>query len=91
MKIIYKGTESTGITRIDTPVEGCWINLIDPTTDEIDSIKAMGIPSDFLVYALDLDERPRTEKEDDGTTLILLRIPFFQGEKLDVPYTSIPL
>jgi magnesium transporter len=91
MKIIYKGNEVNGITRIDTPVEGCWINLIDPTTDEIDSIKAMGIPSDFLTYALDLDERPRTEKEDDGTTLIMLRIPFFQGEKLDVPYTSIPL
>ncbi|HNR01068.1 MAG TPA: magnesium transporter CorA family protein [Anaerolineaceae bacterium] len=91
MKIIYKGNENTGITRIDTPVEGCWINLIDPTTDEIDSIKALGIPSDFLTYALDLDERPRTEKEDDGTTLIMLRIPFFQGEKLDVPYTSIPL
>lgn len=91
MKIIYKGNENTGITRIDSPAEGCWINLIDPTTDEIDSIKAMGIPSDFLTYALDLDERPRTEKEDDGTTLIMLRIPFFQGEKLDVPYTSIPL
>lgn len=91
MKIIYKGNENTGITRVDNPVEGCWINLIDPTTDEIDSIKALGIPSDFLTYALDLDERPRTEKEDDGTTLIMLRIPFFQGEKLDVPYTSIPL
>lgn len=91
MKIIYKGNESTGISKIDTPVEGCWINLVDPTTDEIDSIKAMGIPADFLTYALDLDERPRTEKEDDGTTLIMLRIPFFQGEKFDVPYTSIPL
>ena len=91
MKIIYKGNEVTGFTRIESTVEGCWINLIDPTTDEIDSIKAMGIPSDFLTYALDLDERPRTEKEDDGTTLIMLRIPFFQGEKLDVPYTSIPL
>ena len=91
MKIIYKGNETTAITRIDNPVEGCWINLIDPTTDEIDSIKAMGIPSDFLTYALDLDERPRTEKEDDGTTLVMLRIPFFQGERLDVPYTSIPL
>ncbi len=91
MKIIYKGNEETGITRIEQPVDGCWINLIDPTTDEIDSIKALGVPSDFLTYPLDLDERPRTEKEDDGTTLILLRIPFFQGEQLDVPYTTIPL
>lgn len=91
MKIIYKGNEETGITQIEEPTDGCWINLIDPTTDEIDSIKAMGIPADFLTYPLDLDERSRTEREDDGTTLILLRIPFFQGEKLDVPYTSIPL
>lgn len=91
MKNIYKGNEETGITRIETPIEGGWINLIDPTTDEIDSIKALGVPSDFLTYALDLDERPRTEKEDDGTTLIMLSIPFFQGEKFDVPFSTIPL
>lgn len=91
MKSIYKGSESTGINRIDSPVDGCWINLIDPTTDEIDSIKSLGIPAELITYPLDLDERPRTEKEDDGTTLILLRIPFFQGEKFDVPFTSIPL
>jgi len=65
--------------------------LIDPTIDEIDSIKALGIPSDFLTYALDLDERPRTEKEDDGTTLIMLSVPIFQGEKFDVPFSTIPL
>ena len=91
MKNIYKGNEETGITRIEAPIEGCWINLIDPTTDEIDSIKALGVPTDFLTYALDLDERPRTEKEDDGTTLIMLSIPFFQGEKFDVPFSTIPL
>ncbi len=91
MKIIYKGNEETGITQIEEPVDGCWINLIDPTTDEIDSIKALGVPADFITYPLDLDERSRTEKEDDGTILVLLRIPFFQGEKYDVPYTSIPM
>ncbi len=91
MKVIYKGNESSGINRIETPVDGCWISLIDPTTDEIDSVKALGVPTDFITYALDLDERPRTEKEDDGTTLIVLSVPFFQGEKFDVPYTTIPL
>ena len=87
----YKGNETTGIIEIDKPAEGCWINVIDPTSDEIDTIRTLGIPSDFITYPLDLDERPRTEKEDDGTTLILIKIPFFQGDKLDVPYTSIPL
>lgn len=91
MKVIYKGNEESGISRIESPVDGCWISLIDPTIDEIDSIKALGIPSDFLTYALDLDERPRTEKEDDGTTLIMLSVPIFQGEKFDVPFSTIPL
>ncbi len=73
-------------------MEGCWINVIDPTTDEIRFDQNLGNSTRiFITYPLDLDERPRTEKEDDGTTLILIRIPFFQGEKLDVPYTSIPL
>jgi len=91
VKVIYKGNEESGISRIESPVDGCWISLIDPTIDEIDSIKALGIPSDFLTYALDLDERPRTEKEDDGTTLIMLSVPIFQGEKFDVPFSTIPL
>ena len=39
---------------------------------------------------LDLDERSRTERED-GQILIVLRIPFFQGWNVDIPYTTLPL
>jgi magnesium transporter len=91
MITVYKGNESAGILEISKPVEGSWVNVVDPTTAEIEDVKALGIPADFITYSLDLDERSRTEKEDDGTTLILIKIPFFQGDKLDVPYTSIPL
>jgi Mg2+ and Co2+ transporter CorA len=38
-----------------------------------------------------MDERSRTEREDDGTTLIIIRIPYFQGPKVDVPYITVPL
>jgi len=65
--------------------------VADPTTEEIEDLQELGIPLDFLTYPLDLDERPRTEKEDDGTQLILLRIPFFQGITTDVHYITIPL
>jgi magnesium transporter len=50
----------------------------------------LGIPLDFITYSLDLDERPRTEKEA-GTTLLLLRIPYYQGDTEDIPFTSVPL
>ena len=44
-----------------------------------------------MTYPLDLDERSRSEKEDDGTLLIIIRIPYFQGPKVDVPFITIPL
>jgi magnesium transporter len=50
----------------------------------------VGIPHDYLAYPLDLDERARTERED-GCLLIILRIPIFQGQNSDIPYTTIPL
>ncbi|GAP05927.1 Mg2+ and Co2+ transporter [Anaerolinea thermolimosa] len=90
MITIYKNTE-TGLEVIPEVVTGCWINVIDPASSEIDELLEMGIPRDFITYSLDLDERSRTEREDDGTLLILLRIPYFQGVKTDIPYTTIPL
>ena len=50
----------------------------------------MGIPADYLAYPLDPDERARSERED-GDLLIILRIPHFQGEGSDIPYTTVPL
>lgn len=76
---------------IDQLVDGCWINVVDPTTEEIDELTQLGLPMDFITYPLDLDERARSQREDDGKMLILIRIPYFQGPKVDVPYITIPL
>lgn len=51
---------------------------------------ALGIPQDYITYPLDLDERARTERED-GELLIILRVPYYQGDDADIPYSSIPL
>jgi len=90
MITIYKSVEG-GLETMQEVVNGCWINVIDPTTDEIESLMELGIPQDFITYPLDMDERSRSEREDDGKLLIILRIPFFQGVKMDVPYTTIPM
>lgn len=90
MITIYKSMES-GVVKVDDVISGCWINVVDPTTDEIERLTLLDIPQDFVTSPLDIDERARTEREDDGTMLILLRIPYFQGAKMDVPYTTIPL
>lgn len=79
------------LDQISEIASGCWINVVDPNTDEIEQLSALGLPMDFITYPLDLDERARSEREDDGKMLILIRIPYYQGQKMDVPYTTIPL
>ncbi len=82
--------EDMGLQRIPEPIEGSWINLTNPTPEEIAQIQALGVPQDYLTYPLDLDERARTEREN-GELLIVLRIPYYQGDEADIPYSSIPL
>lgn len=89
MITIYKTTEN-GLTQITEPTVGSWINVIQPSTEEINWLVEQNIPRDYLTYPLDLDERPRTEREN-GDALIVMRIPFFQGAEMDIPYTTLPL
>jgi magnesium transporter len=79
------------LESIEEIVNGCWINLIDPTPGEIEKLTALGIPQDFITYPLDVDERSRTEREDDGKILIVIKVPVYLGPKVDVPYTTIPM
>jgi magnesium transporter len=87
---IYKTTEN-GIEQISDVTTNCWIKVVDPSPEEINQLCAFEIPREFLTYPLDIDELSRTEREDDGTILIIVRVPFFQGTGVDVPYSTMPL
>jgi magnesium transporter len=63
----------------------------DPTQGEIFEVTELGVPQNFITPALDIDERARTEREDNGMILIVLRVPQFQGQKVDVPYITLPI
>lgn len=67
-----------------------WINVEAPTPADIHYlIKEIGIPDSFLSDIEDADERPRIE-EEDGWTLIILRIPY-RDQGNDLPYVTVPL
>ncbi len=85
---IYKTTEQ-GLERLDNIANGTWVNVIDPTPEEINSLTEWGMEIDYINYSLDRDEMARMER-DEGYTFILLRIPIHQPES-DVPYTTVPL
>jgi magnesium transporter len=89
MITIYKTTDQ-GLELIPEISRGCWIDVVDPTAEEIAQLLELGVPQEFITYPLDLDERARVERED-GEILIVLRVPVYQGQAADVPYTTMPL
>lgn len=75
-------TDTQGkLVKLNEPQQGCWINMLDPTKDEIEQVvKMTGAEKDFLTAALDEEERPRIESED-GCTLVLTDIPIVESTK----------
>lgn len=73
---------------IEELVRNTWINLVNPTVDELQFIaEKTNAPIDFLKAALDEEERPRIEIEDDFA-LILINIPVMLSE---TSYDTLPL
>jgi len=89
MITIYK-TGEQGLEVLEEITKGCWINVVDPTPEELARLRELSVPPEFITYPLDQDERPRVERED-GETMILLRVPFYSGPHTDVPFTTIPM
>ena len=85
---IYKTTEQ-GLENIELIANGAWVNVVDPTPEEIEKLVNWGMEMDYINYSLDQDEIARMER-DEEFIFILLRIPIHQADN-DIPYTTIPL
>ena len=82
--------ESGQLVETDSVEESQIINLVAPSHDEISLIRdRLNIPEDFLMAALDRDERPRIEIEDEYQ-LLIIRIPYHDLSS-DTPYTTIAM
>jgi len=83
-------SKGNSLESIDELARDSWINVVDPSEDEIAYLcRELNIPQDFVMAALDIDERARTDKEGDAV-LILWRVPLYQGRSADIPFTTIP-
>lgn len=59
---------------VDTICDGCYIQVIQPTEDEIKTLENAGVYRDFIRYALDEEEVSRVEI-DQGQVLLVIDIP----------------
>ena len=93
MMTIYKW-ENGGLREAQELDASCWINLVEPTTTELERVLTFSqVPRDFLTDPLDADERPRFDY-DDGATMLIIHVPT-PVEDTDteevVPYRTVPL
>lgn len=87
----YYKTVDGRITEIDAPENGCWINLIDPTKDELDFVTShCRVERDFIVAALDDEETSRIETEENQA-LMVIDIPIADKENDNMIYYTLPL
>lgn len=87
---IYRTVEGK-ILEISEAQEGSWINMVNPTMEEtIEMAKRYDIDLDDMRAALDEEERPRIEVEDNYT-LILVDIPVIEERNEKDWYGTMPL
>lgn len=86
---IYKSSGGA-FTNIDELAEGVWIDLVSPTEEQISRVSDFyDIPRDFLIAALDEEERSRLELED-GNLLILVDVPIPLHNERTHMFNTIP-
>lgn len=79
-----------GYVEISKAEKACWINVTQPTSEEIHRLTdEFKLPSDLIQDILDSDERPRVEFEEEWT-LVIMRIPV-ESKNNGIPYQTIPL
>lgn len=99
LDIFVTEQQSNGLKTIYNcrPVEricdDCWIKLTAPTEDELNTVAdTLGVPSEFLRYPLDVEERPRIDSDDDtGHVLLIVDVPYRNREGERTIYETVPL
>ena len=81
-----------GFEEIHQWKSGCWIKVTKPTADDLALLKErFDVPLDFIDDALDIEERPRVDHEDNWV-LVFVRVPCKRiDEDGDTIFSTAPL
>ncbi|MEG1066116.1 MAG: magnesium transporter CorA family protein [Erysipelotrichaceae bacterium] len=87
---IYK-TINNKVVEIKAFEKNCWISLMKPTPEEIAKVQILtNVEKDLLTAALDDEETSRIDI-DDQQTLLIIDVPYCEGEVGSIHYETIPL
>ena len=89
--IRYYKTIDSKLEKLKSFENGCWVNLVEPTTSEILEVSAnLNLDIESIKAALDEEERSRIDIEDNHI-LILIDIPIDESDASSAHYSTIPL
>ena len=71
------------VTEIGGFTEGCWVNMVHPSSDELEAIsRAAHVEEEFVRAALDPEESSRVDTEDDQL-LMIVDIPMVEKSSVE--------
>lgn len=93
MRIYNTNLETRKMEEINEFKKGSWINLVNPSDNEIDQIcECLNIEKDTILYAMDSEEKPRIEIDEDyQTILFIIDIPIAEKNEGSIEYTTMPI
>ena len=87
----FKTDEKLHMTQIQSFDQNCWVDMVNPTDDEVEDIMSWtGFPEEMLKAALDEEESARSEY-DDGNYLFLMDTPVMRDAGEGDSYETLPL
>ena len=93
IKIYNTDIETNVFEEIKEFKKGSWINLVNPSDNEIKKVcENINISEDFIRYALDYEEKARIDiEEDEDTILFIIDVPIIEKSDENDIYTTMPL
>lgn len=93
IKIYNTNLKSGKLEKTEKFKKGSWINLLNPTEDEIKKVcESIKIKEDFIRDPLDFEEKARIDtEEDDDTILFVIDVPIIEKNDENYIYTTMPL
>lgn len=83
--------EDMKLVRADRFENLCWVDMVNPTDDEVDDIvEATGVSEDMIMAALDEEEPARTEF-DEGNSMFVVDCPIIEESDGGDTYSTLPL
>ena len=94
LKIYKTDMETNNFNKITEFEKGSWINLVNPSEEEIKKVcDNLKIQDDFIRAALDNEEKARIDmEEEDGTILFIVDVPIMEKIKDESDlYSTMPI